>query len=266
MRIEAIETYDLVVFLTVAHTGSFRSAATELRLATPSISGRMSALERKVGTLLFTRSVRGSTLTLAGQRFRSYAQRCISVLEEARSSLHEGEVDRVVISAPASLGAVAFVPTLKILSEAGLAAHCRVSHSYAIVDDLLDGTADVGFVINGVLPSTLLVRRICRSPILTVTRAGHELTGKQQWSPNELLGFRVAMYRWNAEAAALRDVFDGSQRESNARAVQLIGLPSAITSLVKHDDYLGVIPEFSVAEDLRSGAVVEIDVDGWVPE
>lgn len=69
------------------------------------------------------------------------------------------------------------------------------------------------------------------------------------------------MYRWNAEAAALRDVFDGNQREPIARPVQLIGLPSAIVALVKHDDYLGVLPEFAVADELREGTIVEIDVD-----
>lgn len=259
MRVETIETYDLIVFLTVAHTGSFSSAATELRLATPSISSRMSALERKVETQLFKRTARGSALTEAGQRFRSYAQRCLSVLEEARGSLHEGELDRVVISAPGSLGAVIFAPVLRVLAEAGLSAHCRVSHSHAIIDDLLDGTADAGFVINGVFPSTLLSRRICRSPILTVTHPEHQLNRRARWAPYEILDSRIAMYRWNSEAAALGDIFDRPRHTEHP--VQLIGLPSAIVELVKNDRYLGVLPEFAVARELEHGSLVEVNVE-----
>jgi DNA-binding transcriptional LysR family regulator len=50
-----IETLDMQMVLTVARLGSFSAAATELRMAAPSVSTRMASLERRLGARLFER-------------------------------------------------------------------------------------------------------------------------------------------------------------------------------------------------------------------
>jgi DNA-binding transcriptional LysR family regulator len=58
-----------------------------LRLAQPSVSTRIAALERNVGLQLFARSTRGVTLTAAGRALEPYARRCLD-LAAHRLAIH----------------------------------------------------------------------------------------------------------------------------------------------------------------------------------
>lgn len=254
---ESIETVDLIVFVTVARTGSFAAAAKELRLATPSVSTRMAALERKLAAELFVRSARGSLLTAAGQRFQSYARRCLSVLDEAHHAVPADGRERLVVAGPASLGAVVFAPVLRLLGDVGVTAHCRVSHSEEVISFLLDGSADVGFALNAVVPASMASRRMSRSRLLTVSAPDHRLANRAQVTVDDLIDTSVTVYRWNREAQALASTFDHPRRPPN-RPVQVVGLPTAAVDLAVHSGYVAVIPEFAAAAALRSGVVTAL--------
>lgn len=262
---ESVETYDLVVFLAVARAGSFGGAATDLRLATPSVSTRMAALERKVGTELFIRTARGSKLTRGGEVFRSYAERCLNLLEEAHHSVRIGSRERSLIAAPASLGATLFAPVLQILQSAEITAHGRVADSYAVIDYLLDRSADVGFVVNGVIPSTMLTRRVSNARLLAVAGSDHWLSRQREVTLHDMLQTKIAVYRWNAEAEVLADTFDHPRRAPEF-PIQMLGLPWSILELVEEHGYVGIVPEFSVAQELRRSKLrlLRLDFPTWM--
>lgn len=264
MAHEAVETLDLVVFLAVARTGSFGAAAGELRLSTPSVSARMAALEHKLTTELFTRTTRGSSLTPAGQRLVPYARRCLEVLEEGHHAVRADEHRRVTVAAPASLGTIVFPPVLRVLSDASLSAHCRVAHSAEVVGYLLDGTVDVGFVLNRMVPAGIITHRLCRSALVPICHPEHPLARRQSVTVDDLCDARIAVYRWNHEAEALAEVFAHPRRPAE-RSVHLLGLPSAILDVTIDASHIGIIPEFASIAPLRSGTVVELPLTlpGW---
>src|SRR6476646_2221383 len=86
-----IEAQDMTVFLAVVKAGSFGRAATTLLLSQPSVSERIVRLERVVGTRLFDRNNRGATLTAAGLRLLPYAQRTVTLVEEAADAVRSEE-------------------------------------------------------------------------------------------------------------------------------------------------------------------------------
>ncbi|MGH3424045.1 MAG: LysR family transcriptional regulator [Nocardioidaceae bacterium] len=257
MTDENVETLDLIVFLAVARTGSFGAAAGEMRLATPSVSGRMSSLERKLAVELFVRTTHGSTLTQAGRRLVPYADRCLAVLREGHSAVRSDTRNRLTVAAPASLGSAVFAPVLRILSEASFGAHCRVAHSEEVISYLVDGTADVGLALNRVVPRDLIAHRLCRARMLAVCHPEDSLAHRQVVGFDELLTTSVAVYRWNPEAEALAEVFQHPRRPSG-RPVHLLGLPSAVIDLVAENHYVGIVPEFGAEEPLRAGRVVTL--------
>jgi LysR family transcriptional regulator, transcriptional activator of nhaA len=65
--------HHLLYFWTVAKEGSIARACDELRLAQPTISGQIRALEENLGEKLFTKTGRRLTLTEAGQVVYRYA-------------------------------------------------------------------------------------------------------------------------------------------------------------------------------------------------
>lgn len=75
-----ITLQQLRYFAEVATEGSITAAAELLYVSQPTMSAAMKDLERRVGRALFTRSVRGVTLTEDGTEFLGYARQ---VLEQA---------------------------------------------------------------------------------------------------------------------------------------------------------------------------------------
>ena len=70
-------------FVRVIDTGSFSTAARQLRIGQPSISKGIAQLESRLGVRLLLRSTHGLTSTEAGQNFYEHARRSIEEADEA---------------------------------------------------------------------------------------------------------------------------------------------------------------------------------------
>ena len=70
-------------FVRVIDTGSFSSAARQLRVGQPAISKAIAQLENRLGVRLLLRSTHGLTSTEAGQNFYEHARRSIEEADEA---------------------------------------------------------------------------------------------------------------------------------------------------------------------------------------
>lgn len=260
MGLESVETIDLEVFLAVARNESIGAAAQELRFSSPSVSTRIASLERKVGTQLFERTSRGSFTTPAGNRFRDYAAGCLSLLAEAHQSLSTHTQDAVTVAVPASLGNTLLGPALTLLSDANIPSHGRVADTGAVIDQIVDGTADLGFVVNGIIPRSLISHRVARSQVLPVVRPDHPLlSAAQSLAIDDLDEYSVAIYRWHADAEALGHVVGHSRRASSGRTVY-VGLPTAIVDLVLNAGFVGLVTEFALPRLLAAGTVKQLSM------
>ncbi|MGH9697512.1 MAG: LysR family transcriptional regulator, partial [Bryobacteraceae bacterium] len=79
---EWLNYHHLLYFWTVARTGSITRACLELRLAQPTISSQLRALEESLGEKLFTRAGRRLVLTEVGQMVYRYADEIFSLGRE----------------------------------------------------------------------------------------------------------------------------------------------------------------------------------------
>ncbi|MGI6854277.1 LysR family transcriptional regulator [Mesorhizobium sp. 1B3] len=86
----------LAAFVAVAESGSFTGAAQRLNKTQAAISIAVGRLEERLGKKLFDRLHRRVALTSAGERLQHYAQKILSLEDEAIASLsdatHEGRV------------------------------------------------------------------------------------------------------------------------------------------------------------------------------
>lgn len=261
---ENIETQDLIVFVEVARTGSFGAAAEQLLLATPSVSTRMTRLEKKFSTPLFVRTPRGSRLTESGERFLSYAQRCLTLLHESHHAVRMEARRRITVAIPASLGAVLFRPVLNVLNQAGVTGDYRVAHSKEVVDHVLDGTATVGFVINTPTPGSVQAEPFLQSPLWAVARRDSELARADTVNLDDLQPYGVGIYRWGPEATSLAAAVDHPLR-TGMNSVSLIGLPSTVLDLVG-DGHVGIVPAFSIVSEHRDSRIARLPLQlpEWV--
>ena len=84
---------DIETFWAVVHHGTMTAAAESLYITQPTLSMRIRALEERVGTPLFVRGKgqRHITLTEAGQKFLTLAQRWQQLLAETDSLAELGQ-------------------------------------------------------------------------------------------------------------------------------------------------------------------------------
>jgi DNA-binding transcriptional LysR family regulator len=78
-------------FMAVADEGSFTHAARTLRIAQPSLSQQVQALERDLGANLFERTSRGLRLTAAGREFLPEARAILAAAQRARLAVRQTE-------------------------------------------------------------------------------------------------------------------------------------------------------------------------------
>ena len=71
------EDFRLRVFVTLAEQGSFTLAAKTLGISQPAVSQHITALEKSLGTELFSRNRGEVTLTDAGRSFMKYAEKIL---------------------------------------------------------------------------------------------------------------------------------------------------------------------------------------------
>ncbi|GGU43961.1 LysR family transcriptional regulator [Lentzea flava] len=82
MRLRQIE-----YFVAICEAGSFNRAANELRVAQPSLSQQIQALEKELGAELLERGRQGISLTAAGRIFLPQARAVLAAVESARRSV-----------------------------------------------------------------------------------------------------------------------------------------------------------------------------------
>jgi DNA-binding transcriptional LysR family regulator len=89
-----IDTRHLLTFRAIARSGSFTHAANELGCVQSNVTARIRKLEERLGVALFERDGRSTKLTNAGNRLESYAEKIVSLIEEAETVVADADGER----------------------------------------------------------------------------------------------------------------------------------------------------------------------------
>jgi DNA-binding transcriptional LysR family regulator len=143
----------LAYFLAVAESGRFVQAAAEVRIAQPTLSRQIQALEDDLGETLFTRGKDHVTLTVAGETLLPLARRIVADVETARleiaelAGLRRGRL-RVGATPSLCVGVLADVLAVFHASYPGISLQVREGGSQDLVADLEDAQLDLALVIH----------------------------------------------------------------------------------------------------------------------
>ena len=111
----------IVVFVRVAETLSFTSAATQLSMSGPAASKAIARLERRMGVRLFQRTTRRVALTDDGQAFLERCRRILEDVQEAEEVLTTRRLTlrgRLRVQMPLGFGRHVILPALPELLNA----------------------------------------------------------------------------------------------------------------------------------------------------
>lgn len=161
------------VLLAIVDAGSLSAAARSLRMPLPTVSRRLTELEKHLGARLVTRGQRRAELTSWGTTYAATVRPLLERLEEAEAAVgHEYEevAGELTVSAPLCLGRNHVVP---LVSEF-LAAHPKTTARITLVDrhvDLQAERIDVAVRIGEIAGKSIVCTRVgearrvvCASP------------------------------------------------------------------------------------------------------
>jgi DNA-binding transcriptional LysR family regulator len=184
---------EMQVFIAVCEERSFATAARRLNMSAPSVTRAVAALEKRIGTLLLSRTTRSVHLSEAGQRYLTDCRRILSEIEEAEDSAggsNAAPVGHLTITASLLFGELFVMPLVVGYLErySGVSINAllvdRVTH---MVEEGIDVAVRIGHLLDSTQHGVKVgeVRRVvCASPAYL---AAH---GRPQ-RPDELSQLRV---------------------------------------------------------------------------
>ncbi|MEU2448748.1 LysR family transcriptional regulator [Streptomyces sp. NPDC012765] len=192
MDLDAVRT-----FVAAADAGQFQEAATELAITQQAVSKRIAALERNLGVRLFTRTPRGSELTIDGQAFLPHARELLRVAERAVTSVRAGR-------RPLRVDVIASRVAPSGLMRGFHRAHPEIDLDVVMLFDIetavaaiRSGEIDASFRAVAApgrpLPEDIRSVRVLDEPLQLLTGPAHALAGARSVRVDELAGHRIWM-------------------------------------------------------------------------
>lgn len=186
-----IELRHIRYFVAVAEELHFGRAAERLHLAQPPLSQQIRKLEEILGYALFIRTSRQVKLTSAGEMFldraRSTLRKVAEDMEIARSA-GRGELGFLTVGFIGS-GMLTSLPAM--LGEyrrrhPRLNLQLRESYTAGVVQALIEGTVDVGFLRDGGPTDGLEIETLFSEPFIAVLPRAHRLAKHKSFSAAQL--------------------------------------------------------------------------------
>jgi DNA-binding transcriptional LysR family regulator len=230
-----IESRQLRQLVMLAKSGSFSAAARRLSLTEPALLRNVQTLERGLGLRLFQRRRGGVSLTPAGEILVGRAQKVVDGLDGLRRDVAQADTAR---RATLRIGA-GVIPRIRVLPIAlarFVRAHPRVQ------TEVLDGTVG-GFL-----------RALLRGEIDAFVGDFAE-AARARLTVADLAAYPLALPTLPRNA---RSLLDAIERRAWIRCDDVV----TIRKLALEDLAVGLEPVSFVVDDLASGALRELDVEG----
>ena len=249
---------NIKAFLLVARTGSFSGAARELGVAPSVVTKRISRLEDEMGAQLFVRSPRARALTAAGERLLPQYQRLVAELDEiigATAAAERGIEGHLRVKGPTTLTSLYLGPIFCDFH----AQNPGLTFDIVLLDRSVNPLEESFDLVVGALPASypnVVDIPLCSYRIVLCAAPSYLEAKGTPDSPTELV-----------EHDCLTSVLMGNtwtfENPPSTVSVEVRSKLHANDTRVLREAALrgigiAVLPHFLVAQDLASGALVEL--------
>jgi DNA-binding transcriptional LysR family regulator len=252
-------------FVRVIDTGSFSSAARQLRIGQPSISKAIAQLENRLGVRLLLRSTHGLTATEAGQNFYEHARRSIEEADEADLAARGAGATlsgRLRICAAVTFARLHVVPHLARFLAENSALDVEVVLDDRNVD-LIEAGIDVAIRMSDLSDSALTARKIGEGRRAVVGTPSYFAKAGEPMTPMELSAHQAVIYDQPGGGTAWR--FRQGKAETAVTVKGRVRMTAAegVREAVFSDLGLAISSEWMFAPELETGRVRRVLQD-WV--
>lgn len=251
---------EMSVFAAVVDAGSFVGAAQALEMSKPAVSRHVAELEARLGVRLLHRTTRRLSLTEEGEVFHARCRELLDELDEAEAEItsRTGKAaGQLKVSAPVSFGLLHLAP----LWAGFMSRHPDVVLDVTLSDrmvDLVEEGFDAAIRIARLPSSSLVSRKLSSTRLVLCASPRYLKTHGTPRQPADLTKHTVFAYSLLSSGESWE--FDGPDGHVAVKVQPRMRTNSGDTCRAVALQHLGIIiqPSFLIAEELRSGALVEV--------
>ena len=261
---------EIQTFLAIAELGGFTRAGRRLHRSQPAISRRLGLLEQELGAPMFERIRGRARLTEAGLAFLPHAEAALAALRDGReavaglASCMGGTISLALVG---TLADTRIIDALRRFARRwkDVRLELRTASSREVTDLVRRGEAILGLRYFASERPELVSVDAGGEAMLVVAAAGHRLAGRHIREARLLAGERWIGFpptpgeRDSSGHVLARQLIRAGL---DAGDITLIDSLTAQKRLAEAGFGLALVPESSVAEELRRGSLVALDVPG----
>jgi len=266
-----MDLWQLHIFCRVVESKSFSKAAEAVHLSQPTVSSHIKDLEEHFKCLLIDRLPKEAAPTAAGRLLYGYARRILALRAETEAALaqHIGKMQGRLVIGGSTIPGGYLLPRLigkfKIrYPEIRLS--LVVADTQRIVAGVVEGTIEVGVVGAESREKNILQERLIEDEMRLIVPAGHPWSGLNKVLLDQLLGEPfIVRERGSGTLASIQESLSRQGRsieELNIAAE--MGSTEAVRQGIKDGIGVSILSTLAVAEDLESGALKALTVEGLV--
>jgi LysR family transcriptional regulator, transcriptional activator of the cysJI operon len=258
----------LQVFHTVARLLSFTKAAETLHMTQPAVTFQVKQLEDYYNTRLFDRTHNKISLTDAGRRIFTFAEKILEYYAEMDSAVREltGEISGVLmIGASTSIAEYMLPPLLGAFKNKypDVTVRLKVSNTDGIVSMVENNVIDLGIVEAPVFNKNLAVDLCRKDQLVLVVPPDHPIT-KKPTSLHQALKSYPFITR--EEGSGTRHVIITYLEECGINLTDLdlimeLGSPESIKGAVESNIGITIISESAIQKELKLGTLKAYPLD-----
>lgn len=249
----------LAVFAKTVETGSFRAAASALKLSPSVVSHHVAQLEARLGVALLYRSTRRLALTRVGERLFQSARTMLEVAEaglDTVASQARQPVGELRITAPAVLSAGLLINDIAAFAAAYPGVRLSLSFS-DLRRDLLIGNLDVAIRMGRLQDSGFRRKKLCEVRRRLIAASDYLAGRAPPRQPDELRDWDW-LHLASVPRFAILTPGSGRPRKIDFAPRLTVDDAIALYRLARAGLGLAMVPEFLAADDLEKGFVMEV--------
>jgi LysR family transcriptional regulator for metE and metH len=254
-----LEVRHLKLVATVAETGSVTRAGHRLHLTQSALSHQLRAIEEKLGAPLFLRHNKKMTLTQAGERLLSSAQRVIDELHRAEEDIRQIALNRegvLRLSTQCNTCYHWLPAVLRVFNQRFPKVEVRINVEATPrpIEALLEGKLDLAIVTAPVRNQKLVFKPLFQDEMVVVVRPDHPLAARPYVKAADFASEHLIVYAIPKEE---NTVFQKVLIPAGVSPRQLsqVQLTEAIIEMVKAGIGISVMARWAVAPQIAAGSL-----------
>ncbi len=256
-----MDLQSLKLFVSVAHRGSFASAAKELNLDPSAVSRVIAALENDLGIRLFQRTTRRMSLTEAGDLYLRRVEPLVEEMDRARVEaldVSAAPTGTLRLSASVSFGQSMIVPLLPAFKAQY--PELKVEGVFTDVNvDLVAERVDLAVRLAPTIEGDLIATRLRDTHYRVVASPAYLAEAPMLNRPAELIQHRALLFTLHAFRSRwiFRDC-EGRLEEAPVQGDITLSPAGSLRDAARLGLGIAMLPNWLVDEDIAAGRLVRL--------